>query len=217
MTTLEIQQVLHELSCTHLSDAMDRLGIPGQCAGIMPLDRGFRLVGQAWTLRYGPVGQDAGSVGDYIDDIEPGTVIALDNAGRVDATVWGDLLTFTASRRGVAGTVIDGICRDLDRSIELRYPIFSRGNWMRTGNDRGRVEATQVPISIGGIRVEPGDWVCGDIDGLMSVPARRVSEVIAAAQEVRSAEEHILAALETGETLRKARMDFGYHRLQTRR
>lgn len=106
---------LGRLSCTDLSDAMDRLGIPCQCAGIMPLDRSFSLVGRAFTLRYGPIGQDGGTVGDYIDDLEPGTVVVLDNAGRTDVTVWGDLLTATASRRNIAGTVIDGVCRDVDR------------------------------------------------------------------------------------------------------
>jgi 4-hydroxy-4-methyl-2-oxoglutarate aldolase len=213
----EIWQTLSRLSCTHLSDAMDRLGIAGQCAGLMPLDRGFRMVGQAWTLRYGPVGQDVGTVGDYIDDIEAGIVVALDNGGRTDVTVWGDLLTYTASRRSVAGTAIDGVCRDLDRALELKYPIFSRGNWMRTGKDRVRVEAIQVPISLGGIRVEPGDWICGDIDGLVSIPNRRVNDVIAAALEVNDAECKILAAVESGASLRKARHHFGYHRLQTRR
>jgi 4-hydroxy-4-methyl-2-oxoglutarate aldolase len=213
----ETRQRLSGLSCTHLSDAMDRLGIAGQCAGLMPLDRGFRMVGQAWTLRYGPVGQDVGTVGDYIDDIDAGIVIALDNGGRTDVKVWGDLLTYTASRRSVAGTAIDGVCRDLDRSLELNYPIFSRGNWVRTGKDRVRVEAIQIPISLGGIRVEPGDWICGDIDGLVSIPNRRVNDVVAAALEVNDAECKILAAVKRGESLRKARQDFGYHRLQTRR
>src|ERR1700761_3972453 len=100
-------EALGTLSCTELSDALDRLGIAGQCALIMPLDRSFRLVGRAWTLRYGPVGQESGTVGDYIDDLGPGHVVVLDNAGRLDATVWGDLLTVTASRRKIAGTVSD--------------------------------------------------------------------------------------------------------------
>ena len=82
-------EVLSQLSCTELSDALDRLGIPGQCGGIMPLDRSFNLVGKAWTLRYGTVGQDRGSVGDYIDDIGEGDVVVLDNQGRCDATVCG--------------------------------------------------------------------------------------------------------------------------------
>ena len=217
MSDRSVRDRLAGLSCTDLSDAMDRLGIPCQCAGIMPLDRSFSLVGQAWTLRYGAIGQGGGSVGDYIDDIEPDTVIVLDNQGRLDATVWGDLLTSTAVRRKVAGTVIDGVCRDVDRALELSYPIFSRGNWMRTGKDRVRVEATGEPVVIGGIRVEAGDWLRGDGDGLVVVPAARLDEVLAAADEIHDAEEHIRAAIDSGASLRQARIDYGYHKLQTPR
>jgi 4-hydroxy-4-methyl-2-oxoglutarate aldolase len=213
----DLVEVLAGLSCTELSDAMDRLGIAGQCFNIMPLDRSFRLVGQAWTLRYGPVGQDPGSVGDYIDELGPGQVVVLDNAGRLDATVWGDLLTFTAARRKVAGTVIDGVCRDVDRSIELRYPIFARGNWMRTGKDRVRVEAINQPVSIGGVRVEAGDWLRGDGDGLVSIPQTRITEVVAVATEIRTKEDQIRAAVSRGASLRSARAEVGYHGLQTRK
>ncbi len=118
---------LDALSCTDLSDAMDRLKIVCQCTDIMPLDRSFNLTGKAWTLRYGPIGLDGGSVGDYIDDLEAGQVVVIDNQARLDTTVWGDLLTSTAARKQLAGTVIDGICRDVDRALELNYPIFSRG------------------------------------------------------------------------------------------
>lgn len=208
---------LWALSCTDLSDAMDRLGIACQASGIMPMDRSFKLCGPAWTLRYGPVGQDSGTVGDYIDDLIEGQIVVLDNAGRLDATVWGDLLTTTASRNKVGGTVIDGICRDLDRSLELNYPLFARSNWMRTGKDRVRVEATEVPVSIGGIRVEPGDWLRGDGDGLVVIPARRLGEVLEAAKEIHDAEERIRCALEQGASLREARANVNYHALQTRR
>jgi 4-hydroxy-4-methyl-2-oxoglutarate aldolase len=205
------------LSCTDVSDAMDRLGIVGQCLGIMPLDRSFRLMGRAWTLRYGPVGLDAGSVGDYIDELGPDQVVVLDNQGRMDATVWGDLLTSTASRRGVAGTVIDGVCRDVDRALEVNYPIFARGNWMRTGKDRVRVEATGEPVSIGGVRVEAGDYLLGDGDGVVTVPAPRIMEVVAVAREIAEAEERIRASIGEGVSLREARKRHGYHSLQTRR
>jgi regulator of RNase E activity RraA len=209
--------VLAGLSCTDLSDAMDRLGIPGQCFGIRPLHPSFHLVGRAWTLRYGTVGQDRGSVGDYIDDLGAGDVVVIDNQGRCDATVWGDLLTSTASRRQVAGTVIDGICRDVDRALTLGYPLFSRGNWMRTGKDRVRVEETQGPVTIGGVRVEAGDWLRGDGDGVIAVPQARIAAVLAAAQEIHDAEERIRAAIEGGADLRRAREEHGYHQLQTRR
>ena len=112
----ELLTTLAGLPTSAVSDALDRLGLAGQCLGIMPLDPDSRLVGRAWTLRYGPVGQDVGTVGDYIDDVGAEEIVVLDNQGRLDATVWGDLLTETASRRGVAGTVIDGVCRDRDRT-----------------------------------------------------------------------------------------------------
>ena len=212
----DIRVSLESLSCTDLSDAMDRLGLVGQCFGIRPLDRSFRLVGRAWTLRYGPVGLDRGTVGDYIDDLGANDVVVLDNAGRLDATVWGDLLTSTAVRRNVAGTVIEGICRDVDRSIELGYPIFARGNWMRTGKDRVRVEATEVPVSIGGARVEPGDWLRGDGDGLVAIPAARIAEVLEVAREVHNAEDRIRDAVTRGQPLREARRAQNYHNLQTK-
>jgi 4-hydroxy-4-methyl-2-oxoglutarate aldolase len=215
--SLDVRSRVQSLSCTDLSDAMDRLAIPCQCFGIMPLARSFNLVGQAWTLRYGPVGQSGGSVGDYIDDIDEGQVIVLDNQGRLDATVWGDLLTSAAVQRRVAGTVIDGICRDVSRALDLSYAIFSRGNWMRTGKDRVRVEAIQEPVTIGGVRVEPGDWLRGDADGLVVIPESRLAQVVDAAQEVQRAEEHIRSALAGGTTMRQARKDFGYHSLQTRK
>ena len=208
--------MLAQVGTTDLSDALDRLGIPGQCAGIMPLSRSFQLSGRAWTLRYGPVGQDGGSVGDYIDDLGNDDVVVLDNSGRVDATVWGDILTFTASRRKIAGTVIDGICRDVDRSIQLNYPIFCRGNWMRTGKDRVRLEATQVAVSIGGIRVEPGDYLRGDADGVVAVPRGRAREVLMIAAEIQAVEDRIRAAVDGGQDLRSAREAHRYHQLQTR-
>src|SRR5690606_26593800 len=123
-------------------------------------------------------------VRDYIDDVPEGAVVVLDNGGRQDATVWGDLLTMVASARGLAGTAIDGVCRDSDRAVELEYPIYCRGTWMRTGKDRVRVEAYAEPVTLGGVRVEPGDILVGDSDGIVVVPAVRAEEVAAVATEV---------------------------------
>src|SRR5829696_5911501 len=83
-----------KLDTTSISDALDRLGIAGQCLNIKPLDHRFRMTGRAFTILYGPAGTPPGTVGDYIDDVEPGGVIVLDNGGRENATVWGDILTW---------------------------------------------------------------------------------------------------------------------------
>ena len=82
-----------KLDTATLSDALDKLGIVGQCYKIKPRDTDFRMAGRAWTLKYGPAGKPCGTVGDYIDDVAPGSVIVLDNNGRDDCTVWGDILT----------------------------------------------------------------------------------------------------------------------------
>ncbi len=207
---------LRQLGCTTISDALDRLGLNGQCLGIMPLDRKFRLAGRAFTVHYVSVGVERGTVGDYIDELGPGDVVVLDNAGRLDATVWGDLLTYSAHQRGVAGTVIDGVCRDIDRSIELNYSIFSRGNWMRTGKDRVMVAGVNVPVNIGGARVEPGDYLLGDGDGVVVIPAAKAPEILAVAQEIYKAEEAIRAEIASGVGLKEARARVAYFDLQRR-
>lgn len=207
---------LRRLDTSHVSDALDRLGINGQCAGLLPLDRNTRMVGRAFTVRYVPVGVDGGTVGDYIDDLEPGTVVVLDNAARLDTTVWGDLLTATAARRELAGTVIDGVCRDSDRAVELGYPVYARSRWMRTGKDRVRVDGYNVPVNVGGVRVEHGDYLLGDADGVVAIPASQAAQVIEIAAQIADAEQHIRELVDAGHTLAAARREHGYHTLQTR-
>lgn len=199
-----------------LSDALDKCGINGQCHRIKPRSTDFRMAGRAWTLLYGPAGKPAGTVGDYIDDVPEGSVVVLDNGGRDDATVWGDILTEVAHNRRIAGTVIDGVNRDVALCLELGYPVFSRDNYMRTGKDRVQVEATQVPVRIGGARVAPGDIVRGDADGVVVIPREHEEQVLSVAESIHAAEEAIRAAVRAGASLRDARQAQGYHTLQTR-
>ncbi len=204
------------LDTATLSDALDKLGIHGQCYRIKPRSTAFRMAGRAWTLLYGPAGNPPGTVGDYIDDVPPGSVIVLDNGGRDNATVWGDILTEIAHRRGIAGTVIDGICRDVALCLELGYPVFSKDHWMRTGKDRVQVEATGGPVNIGDVRVVPGDILRGDADGVVVIPAAFEQQVLDAAEAVEAAESRIRAAVRGGMRLDEARKQFRYHQLQTR-
>lgn len=204
------------LDTATLSDALDKLGIVGQCYRIKPRSAQFRMAGRAWTLLYGPAGKPAGTVGDYIDDVPPGSVIVLDNGGRENATVWGDILTEIAHRRGIAGTVIDGICRDVALCLDLGYPIYSKDHWMRTGKDRVQVEATGVPVTIGEARVAPGDILRGDADGVVVIPKAHEDTVLSTAEGIEQAENAIREAVRGGLRLDEARQQFRYHQLQTR-
>jgi regulator of RNase E activity RraA len=206
-----------KLDTTSLSDALDRLGIAGQCLGIKPLDHSFRMTGRAFTILYGPPSKPPGTVGDYIDDLAPDTVVVLDNGGRENATVWGDILTTVAHRRGIAGTVIDGACRDTHLALSLGYPIFSRSYSMRTGKDRVQVEATNCTVNIGDARVDAGDILRGDSDGVIVIPKAHEDDVLRVAEEVDAVEGCILQAVRDGSRLVDARMKHGYHQLQTKR
>jgi len=205
-----------KLDTTALSDALDRLGISGQCLGIKPLDYRFRLAGRAFTILYGPASVPPGTVGDFIDDVPKGSVIVIDNGGRENATVWGDILTMVAHRRGIAGTVIDGACRDTHLSRELGYPIFSRSYSMRTGKDRVQVEAMNGPVNIGDARIIAGDILRGDADGVIAIPQAHENEVLNVAEEIDGVEEKIRQAVLDGMTLADARRQHKYHQLQSK-
>jgi regulator of RNase E activity RraA len=140
----------------------------------------------------------------------------MDNAGRLDCTVWGDILTSVANKRRLAGTVIHGACRDVARSVDLGYPIFSRGKFMRTGKDRVQLEAMNVAVSLGDVQVRRGDIVLGSDDGVLVVPKEYETEVLSVAQSISLAEERILSAAIEGERLDELRRAFKYHELQRR-
>jgi regulator of RNase E activity RraA len=205
-----------KLDTATISDALDRLGIVGQCYKIKPRSPEFRMAGRAFTILYGPAANPPGTVGDFLDDVPEGGVVVLDNGGREDCTVWGDIMTELAHRKGIAGTVIDGINRDVALAYQLGYPLFSKDNWMRTGKDRVQVEGVNVPVTVGGARVRPGDILRGDADGVVVIPQEHEDRVLAAAEEIDVTEEHIRNSVRSGKSLREAREEFKYHQLQSK-
>ena len=156
------------LSSAEVSDALDYFGLPGSAPGIAPVAGPRRLFGPAFTVRFAPVdSQSPGTVGDYLDEIPSGAIAVLDNAGRNDCTVWGGIMSRLAAHRGVAGTLIDGVCRDTAEADAAGYSLFARGRFMRTGKDRVQVDAVGMHVSLSGVRVAPGDIVVADQDGVV--------------------------------------------------
>ena len=206
---------LAELPTASISDALDKLGLPGSVHGIAPLRPGQRACGPAYTVAYEPVDDHGGTVGDFLDDVPVGSVVFIYNAGRTDCTVWGGIMTQVAAHKQVAGTVIHGVCRDVDVTATTDYSIWSAGRFMRTGKDRVRVRAVQEPLLVDGVSIRPGDVVCADEDGVVVVPADRVAEVAAIAVQVERVEAAIVATVRDGATLQEARSQHGYHSLQT--
>ncbi|KAM0366026.1 hypothetical protein ACHAPK_009173 [Fusarium culmorum] len=200
-----------------VSDALDKLGIPGQAMNIMPLANYQKVtVGPAFTVRYVPTSSSGPpkGVGDWIDDVAKGDVILIDNGGRTDCTVWGDIMTQYAGIRGIAGTVIDGVCRDVNRAINDEYPMFTAGRFMRTAKDRIEVAAVNEPVGIGRVHVRPRDIVVADANGVVVVPRERAREVAEIARHIDESEERIRNMIASGSTLGQARAEFNYHKLQ---
>lgn len=206
-----------KLDTTCVADALDRFGFNGCLEGIKPINPGLTMCGQAYTVRYVPAGTVAGvGVGDFLEDVEPGEVVVIDNGGRMNMTVWGDLMAVSASAKGLAGTVIDGVCRDVPTIKRLNYPIFTKGYYMRTGKDRVELVAINQPVEISNVLVEPGDIILADDTGAVVVPLGSAAEVLTAAQGIAEKEELILSEMAKGKTLKEARAMVNYHHLQSR-
>lgn len=198
-----------------ISDALDSLDLRGSLLGIFRRT-GSRAAGRAFTVRYELITDEPGTVGDFLDDVTPGEMIVIDNSGRVDCTVWGGIMSRVAAARGVAGTVINGACRDISASEEAHYSIWSAGHFMRTGKDRVRCVAVQQPVVIDGVVIAPGDYVIADADGVAVVPSARVLDVLERSEHIEYVENRIVHDATSGSTLRHAREQSSYHALQER-
>ena len=119
-----------------------------------------------------------------------------------------------AADRNVAGTVIDGDCRDVQRALGIGYPIYSRGRFMRTGKDRVEVSDVGRPVTVGGVNVRAGDLLLGDADGVLAVPREIEDEVAAVSVQIAAREEAIVTDILAGTSLADARKRHGYHLLQ---
>lgn len=214
-STADWQTHARQLSTAEISDALDALRLPGSALGIGHIAGTPSVFGRAFTVAFIPIDLDApGTVGDFLDDIPAGAVAVLDNAGRMDCTVWGGIMSQLAVRRGVGGTVINGVCRDTAEADAAGYPLYARGRFMRTGKDRVQVRAVEQPVSLGDVRVVSGDYIVADADGVVVVPQARAQEVFERALRTRDVEARILNAALGGVSLRDARRQFGYHTLQ---
>ena len=162
-----------------LSDAMGRTN--AMAADVRPMWAGARLVGRAVTAR--PHGTDLSAVFAAIDLAEPGDVLVVEGPGAPAVAFWGENASLAARARGAVGVVLAAPCRDVAAHPRWAFPVFATGATPRGGvfGERGEV---QVPVVVGGLAVHPGDAVVGDENGVVVVPAGRLSAVLAAVPSV---------------------------------
>lgn len=193
-TGADIHPILSQVSTANISDAMHR---SGDLAGLMPVYEGIRLAGPAFTVRTFP-GDWAKPV-EAIDLAQKGDVIVID-AGGVGPAVWGELATHSARERGIAGVVIHGAVRDTPEIKALEYPAFATMVTPTAGEPKGFGEV-DVPVTVSRVKINPGDWLVGDDDGLVVIPKAKAVEVANRAMDVLERENRLRKEIQDGSTL----------------
>jgi regulator of RNase E activity RraA len=187
-----------------LADVLDARGHRDQTLppGIRPLEAGQRLAGRAYTVQGRPsatTDHDAAlrRVLAMLGDVPAEHVVVYACEQDVSAHL-GELSVTSLKARGVAGCVLDGGCRDVRFIRDEGFPVFCRFVTPEDSTWRWELEATQVPITIGRVRVEPGDWVVGDADGVVVVPQAVAEDVLAEAEAKAATESEIRVAVRAG-------------------
>jgi 3-hexulose-6-phosphate synthase/6-phospho-3-hexuloisomerase len=192
----EIRKVLHEVSTANVSDVMHRARELEDINAVVP---NIKLVGKAITVRTYP--------GDWskpvlaIDEAKEGDVIVIDAQGKGPA-VWGEEATRSCIQKKIAGVVINGGIRDVSEIRKLGFPAFSKLIMPAAGEPRGWGEIG-VPIKIGDIEINNGDWIIGDDDGVMVIPKDEAVETANRAMSWKEKESREIKEIEEGSTLGK--------------
>jgi regulator of RNase E activity RraA len=198
-----------------LADILDERGLRHQVLppDLRPLEPGTRVAGPAFTVEGRPAEQD-----DWDASIRktlamlgsvPAGHVAVYQCNHERAAHFGELSATSLLARGVAGCVIDGGCRDTRFIADTGFPVFCRHVTPEDCTWRWSVTATQVPVTLGNVVVEPGDWVVGDDDGVVVVPAAIAAEVLAEAEAKAQTENAIRAAVREGATPLEAYERYG--------
>lgn len=203
-----------ELSTSVISDALDSLGIVGCLENISPVSSTKTICGYAFTVDYEEVIDSSGTVGDFLDIVSDDNIVVINNDGRTNCTVWGDIMSTYASIKGIKGTVINGVCRDINNSRLLDYPIYSKGVYMRTGKDRVKLSKINEKIRISNIDIFANDIIVADSNGVLVIPNHMAMEVYMKAKEINDIELKIVESIKEGMSLIDARKINGYHNLQ---
>jgi RraA family protein len=182
------------LDTAALCDADGDIRVMGP--GLRPVTSFRQMVGQARTVR---CRDDFLTVVRALHDSGPGEVLIVDGGGGPRALA-GELFATEAARRGLAGIVIDGACRDTPRLATLQLPMYARWVCPAAGTAQ-RLGTTQRAVPCGGVTVGPGDVVIGDRDGIVVVSESELLALLPRAEEVQRTEAKVMERLERGEGL----------------
>lgn len=193
-----------------VADILDDLGLRNQCLphAIRPLADPMKVAGPVFTIRGRamPPGERPDPrlrQMDMLDAIFPGCVIVIDPGDDTRAAHWGELMSTTAMQKGARGCVINGGLRDSAQILSLGFPVFRVFHSPLTAAVRFEITEFGAPMRVGEVDMAPGDYVLGDIDGVLVIPGRVVEQVVATAEEVCRKEAIVRGELQKGGSIRQ--------------
>jgi regulator of RNase E activity RraA len=181
------------------SDALDRCGIRGVIEGLTLRSGSGCVAGLAVTVKetVGDYPVEAFAVGEFLDAIGPGTILTI-ALGGASVSTFGGLAARAAVQSSAAGVIIDGACRDLGEIQATGLWLASRHVTPSSGKGRIKVDGINVPVEMAGIAVRPGDMLIGDATGVVCVPADRLDQVLAVAEELSERDARFAEGLREG-------------------
>ena len=213
-----------ELFTAVVGDILDQMGFTKQFlpARIQPLNRDMVVVGRAMPVLeadcLGSSDEATGKTGlsqrpfgymmEALDDLQAGEVYVCAGASPTYA-LWGGLMSTRAIHLKAAGVVMEGYWRDTREIESLNFPCFGFGAYAQDQGPRGRVVDWRLPVEIGGVRIEPGDLIFGDLDGVLAVPRAAEEEALTRALEKARGEKKVAEAIKNGMSAKEAFDTFG--------
>lgn len=203
------------LSSSLLADVLDTLGHPNSALpiDIRPLRPTWQICGRAATLSAVSVAAEPANPYaiemECIDGLKAGEVLVATTNGDRSSALWGELLSTATRARGAVGVVLDGLTRDASRILAMDYPVFASGYCPLDSKGRLDCIAHGQPIRIGACVVRPGDWVFGDIDGLVVVPVELAEAAFERALAKALGENRVRDELARGRSVREVFAEFG--------
>lgn len=187
-----------------VADVLDGLGYRNQVLPhrIAPTSSGLTIAGPAFTGRGEPTNDktddDSSQRLEMLESVPAGSVSVWDCGGHQQAAHWGEIMSRAVAERGCVGAVVDGGLRDSDFVSDLGFPVFCAFRSPASSVGRWNIVEWNQEITVGRTRVRPGDWVFGDVDGVVVIPAELVEDVVAEAEERAAVETEMRAELAAG-------------------
>jgi|YelNatPaOPRAMG01_1025707.scaffolds.fasta_scaffold13393_2 4-hydroxy-4-methyl-2-oxoglutarate aldolase len=200
--SLELLEKYRRIPTTTISDALDVLDIRGAIACLKPIIDDVKIVGPAFTVKEIPRRTSVSEfrVTEALNLAEPGSVMVFDVGGYVEASTWGGLASLSAKIKGIEGVVVNGAVRDVDEVKRIKFPVFTRAVTPITGKGRIATVSINTQIEIDGVKINPGDLLVGDGNGVVVIPCGRVLEVLKISMEIEEKEEKIKMLIIGGKT-----------------